>query len=300
MELQTLEAQPSQLMIWLMVEGLQIVIILIAMWVSFILVKRGLTYLQKFIEGKVPNPDQMQRAQTISHVLGDFLRVLIWSIGMLTILSNLGIDLGPILIAAGIGGIAIGFGAQSLVKDVIGGFFILLENQIRLGDIVNIAGVGGQVEAVGLRTISLRDYGGNVHIVPNGTITTVTNMTKDFSRSVFNVGVAYREDVDKVMSLLQEIAAELQGDPEFGPDMLEPLEMSGVDQFSDSAIIIRCRIKTKPIRQWAIGREMNRRIKKAFDAHGVEIPFPHRTLYWGEPKEGPAPPLHIVQASTSS
>lgn len=300
MELQTLEAQPSRLMIWLTVEGLQIVIILIAMWVSFILVKRGLTYLQKFIEGAVPEPDQIQRAQTLSHVLGDFLRVLIWSTGILTILSNLGIDLGPILVAAGIGGIAIGFGAQSLVKDVIGGFFILLENQVRIGDVINIAGVGGLVEAVGLRTISLRDYSGNVHIVPNGAITTVTNMTKGFSRYEFNIGVAYREDVDKVIALLKQIGAELQEDPEFGPDILETLEMAGVDKFADSAIMIKCRIKTKPIRQWAIGREMNRRIKKAFDAHGVEIPVPHRTLYWGEPKEGPAPPLHIVQASTSS
>lgn len=270
------------------------------MWVSFILVKRGLTYLQKFIEGAVPEPDQIQRAQTLSHVLGDFLRVLIWSTGILTILSNLGIDLGPILVAAGIGGIAIGFGAQSLVKDVIGGFFILLENQVRIGDVINIAGVGGLVEAVGLRTISLRDYSGNVHIVPNGAITTVTNMTKGFSRYEFNIGVAYREDVDKVIALLKQIGAELQEDPEFGPDILETLEMAGVDKFADSAIMIKCRIKTKPIRQWAIGREMNRRIKKAFDVHGVEIPFPHRTLYWGGPKEGPAPPLHIVQTSTSS
>jgi small conductance mechanosensitive channel len=300
MELQTLFPQSSRFMLWMTVEGLQVVIILMAIWVSFALLKRGLTHLQKFIEGAFPQPAQIQRAQTLTHVLGDSLRVLISTIGTLTILSHLGIDLGPILIAAGIGGIAIGFGAQSLVKDVISGFFILLENQVRIGDVVNIAGVGGFVEAMGLRTISLRDYSGNVHIVPNGTITTVTNMTKDFSRYEFNIGVAYREDVDQVMALLQELAAELQEDPEFGSDILEPLEMAGVDKFADSAIVIKCRIKTKPIRQWAVGREMNRRIKKAFDAHGIEIPFPHSTLYWGEPKVGQAPPLHVMQASPSS
>ena len=168
MELETLVPQESRLMVWLTVEGLQIVIILIAMWVSFKLVKRGLIYLKRFIEGTFPESDQIQRAKTLSNVLGDCLRVLIASLGILTILSHLGIELGPILIAAGIGGIAIGFGAQSLVKDVISGFFILLENQVRVGDVVNIAGVGGFVEAVGLRTISLRDYGGSVHIVLMG------------------------------------------------------------------------------------------------------------------------------------
>ena len=170
----------------------------------------------------------------------------------------------------------------------------MLENQIRVGDIVNIAGVGGLVEDVGLRTISLRDLAGNVHIVPNGAIDKVTNMTKDFSRYVFNVGVAYREDVDEVMAILKDVAAELQQDSEFGPHILEPLEMLGVDQFADSAVIIKCRITTKPIQQWTVGREMNRRIKKAFDANGIEIPFPHRTVYWGEPKEGSAPPLQVA------
>ncbi len=281
-------------------DGLLILIILAAMFLGFIVLKRGLLRLQKFIEGTLPDQAQIQRANTLTNVLGQVLRILILGIGSTTILSQLGIDLGPLLVAAGVGGIAIGFGAQALVKDVIAGFFILLENQIRVGDVVNAAGVGGLVEDVGLRTITLRDLSGNVHIVPNGTITTVTNMTMDYSRYVFNVGVAYRENVDEVMTILKEVAAELQNDPTFGPDILEPLEMLGVDQFADSAVIIKCRITTKPIRQWAIGREMNRRIKMAFDAHGIEIPFPHRTIYWGEPKEGSAPPLNIVGLQTPS
>lgn len=300
MDAKQFEHIPSHLLGWVFSEGLLILIVLILMIIGFFLVKHALRRMEGVIKGNLHDQAKIQRVSTLTQVGGDALRVLIAGIGIMTILSTLGIDLMPILVAAGIGGIALGLGAQSLVKDVISGFFILLENQIRVGDIVNIAGAGGLVEAIGLRTISLRDYSGNVHIVPNGTITTVTNMTKDFSRYEFNVGVAYREDVDRVMILLQEVAAKLQEDPELGPDILEPLEMSGVDQFADSAIVIKCRIKTKPIRQWAIGREMNRRIKKAFDAHGIEFPFPHRTIYWGEPKEGSAPPLNVVQMPSSS
>jgi len=300
MDAAQLERLGLQFMNWLLTEGVLILIILALMVVAFAVLKRGLKKMQAFFEGTIPDPAQIQRASTLTHVVGDLVGVVILAVGLVTILAQLGIDLGPIFVAAGIGGVALGFGAQSLVKDVISGFFILLENQIRVGDVVNIAGVGGLVEDVGLRTIILRDLSGNVHIVPNGTIDKVTNMTKDFSRYVFNVGVAYREDVDEVMGILKGVAADLQQDPEFGPDILEPLEMLGVDQFADSAVIIKCRITTKPIRQWAIGREMNRRIKKVFDARGIEIPFPHRTVYFGEPKEGAAPPVHIMSLQSSS
>lgn len=299
MDSKQFEQLGKQFVNWLLTEGILILIILASMVIAFAILKRVLKQMQTFFEGNIPDPSQIQRASTLTNVLGDLIRVVIISVGVITILSQLGIDLGPILVAAGIGGIAFGFGAQSLVKDVISGFFILLENQIRVGDVVNIAGSGGLVEDVGLRTITLRDLSGNVHIVPNGTIDKVTNMTKGFSRYVFNVGVAYREDVDEVMAVLKEVAADLQQDPEFGPDILEPLEMLGVDQFADSAVIIKCRFTTKPIRQWAIGREMNRRIKKAFDTRGIEIPFPHRTIYWGEPKAGSAPPLNVVGLQAS-
>jgi len=283
---------------WLSTGGIQIVLIIIGIMIALTILKKGMKKLQNVLEGTFPDTAHIKRTSTLTHVLSDTLRVIVYVVGTMMILSELGIDLGPILVAAGIGGLAVGFGAQSLVKDIIAGFFILLENQVRVGDVVNIAGVGGLVETVKLRTISLRDLAGNVHIVPNGSITTVTNMTVKFSRYVFNVGVAYREDVDEVMEILKDIAAELQEDPELGSDILEPLEMLGVDEFADSAVIIKCRITTKPIRQWAIGREMNRRIKKTFDRRGIEIPFPHRTVYWGEPKEGTAPPLHVVNQSS--
>ncbi len=285
MDTTLLEQFPNHLLQWFMTKGLIILAILLMMYVGFLILRRFIKRLQSYIAGTFPDQGQVQRVQTLTNVFGDFLWVLIAGIGIMIILSQLGIDLAPFLVAAGVGGIAIGFGAQSLVKDIISGFFILLEDQIRVGDVVTIADVSGQVEDVGLRTIMLRDGSGHVHIVPNGTVTTVTNMTKGFSRYVFDIGVAYRENVDDVMATLHDIANTLQQDPKFSADIVQPFEMLGVDQFADSAVIIKCRITTKPLRQWAIGREMNRRIKMMFDERGIEMPFPHRTLYWGDQQQ---------------
>ena len=279
------EQLPTHMFNWFMTKGLIILAILVAMYVGFLIVQRVIKRLQSYIERTLPDQGQVQRVQTLTNVFGDCVWVLVSGIGLMTILSQLGIDLAPFLVAAGVGGIAIGFGAQSLVKDVISGFFLLLEDQIRVGDVVTIADVSGLVEDVSLRTMVLRDSAGNVHIVPNGTVTTVTNMTKDYSRYVFDIGVAYKENIDDVMQLLQDIATTLQQDPQFSPDIVEPFEMLGLDQFADSAVVIKCRITTKPRRQWSIGREMNRRIKKTFDERGIEMPFPHRTLYWGDQQQ---------------
>lgn len=279
---------------WASTSGLRMLLIAVAMIVFLALLKRSVAKLRGFLEGTLPSPAQIQRAHTLTHIVRDVVRIVIVFAGVMMILSEVGIDLKPLLAAAGLGGLAIGFGAQSLVKDVISGFFILLENSVRVGDVVEIAGVSGFVEEIELRTIKLRDLSGNVHVVPNGVIDKVKNMTREYSFYVFNIGVAYRENVDEVMEVLQEIAAELRRDPQFTEDILEPLEMLGVDEFADSAVIIKCRIKTKPIKQWRIGREMNRRIKKTFDAKGIEIPFPHQTIYWGEPKQGEPAPLYVA------
>ncbi len=214
-------------------------------------------------------------------------------VGGVVILSELGVSVGPILAGAGIVGLAVGFGAQSLVKDFINGLFLLFEGSVAVGDVVIIQGTGGLVEGVTLRTIKLRDLAGNVHVIPNGSVDMITNMTKEYSRYVFDVGVAYREDVDEVMAVLEEIGESMQNDPEYRDDILEPLEILGVDKFDDSAVVIKARITTKPIKQWRVGREFNRRMKKIFDERNIEIPFPHRTVYWGEAKEGQAPPLSI-------
>lgn len=242
-------------------------------------------------QGVVQEPTRKRK--TLVPLAHAVLKVAIIFVAVLIVLEQLNINTGPILAGVGILGLAIGFGAQSLVKDVINGLFILFEDSISVGDVAMLRGTGGLVEKVTLRAVTLRDLAGNVHVIPNSSIDMVTNMTKEFSRYVLDVGVAYRENVDEVINILKEIGEEMRADPEFGKDMLEPVEILGLDRFADSAIIIRARLITKPIQQWRIGREFNRRMKKVFDERGIEIPFPHRTLYWGMPKEGSQAPLQV-------
>ena len=226
--------------------------------------------------------EQRKRVETIGQLLRVVVTLLISGVAALMALSIFEIDITPILTGAGIAGLAVGFGAQNLVRDVISGFFLILENQVRLGDVVMINGKGGLVESIRLRTIVLRGLDGTVHVFPNGAITELSNMTKDFSFAVLDVGVAYKEDVDRVTAVLREAADGLRADAVHGPNILEPLEVLGVDAFADSAVVIKIRLKTVPIQQWSVGRELRRRIKIAFDAQGIEIPFPHVSLYAGE------------------
>ncbi len=182
---------------------------------------------------------------------------------------------------------------QSLVKDYFTGFFLLFEDQIRTGDVVEIADIGGAVEDITLRHVRLRDYDGNVHFIPNGLVTTVTNKSRSFAQSVVDVGVSYRENVDEVMALMAEVGAQLRADPAHAPRILADLEIAGVERLDDSAVVLRCRFKVAPLQQWTVRREFLRRLKAAFDAHGVEIPFPHLTLYAGVGKDGAAPALPL-------
>ncbi len=235
------------------------------------------------------------RVRTLLPLARNALLIVTLSVVTLTVLSELGVDIGPLLAGAGVAGLAIGFGAQTLVKDVITGAFILFEDQIAVGDVVSVGGYTGVVEGLTVRTISLRDLHGRVHVVPFGAVTDVTNFTKEFSYAVIDVGVAYREDTDEVTQLLEEVGAELREDPEFADDLPEPLEVMGVQELADSAVVIRVRLKTSPGLQWAVSREFNRRIKRKFDDHKIEIPFPHQTVYLGEDKEGQAPPLRVAR-----
>jgi len=223
-----------------------------------------------------------KRAATIGALLQKVVTVLIWTMATIMAVKEIGFDVGPLLAGAGVAGLAIGFGAQNLVRDVVSGLFILLENQIRVNDVAVINGTGGLVEEVNLRTIVLRGLDGVVHIFPNGTIETLSNMTMKYSYYLFDMGVAYKEDTDRVVAVMKEVAEEMRREPEFAAIILEPLDVLGVDKFADSAVIIKARIKTKPVRQWAVGRELNRRFKKKFDEIGIEIPFPHMSLYFGE------------------
>ena len=224
----------------------------------------------------------LKRAATLTGILRTIALTAIWMIVVIESLQLVGLDIAPILAGAGILGLAVGFGAQNLVRDLISGFFIILEDQIRLGDVAVINGTGGLVETITFRTISLRDFSGVVHIFPNGAITSLSNMTKEWSAFVLDMGVGYHEDTDRVVEVMKSVGEGLRQDEQFGPMMIEPIEVVGVESFADSAVTIRARIKTKPLEQWNIGREYRRRLKKAFDEQGIEIPFPHRTWSMGD------------------
>jgi small conductance mechanosensitive channel len=223
-----------------------------------------------------------QRVKTLIGVVRTIAVVLIWFVVILTSLSHIGVNIAPILAGAGVVGLAVGFGAQNLVRDLVSGFFLILENQVRVGDVAVINGTGGLVESVTFRTIVLRDLEGVVHVFPNGTINTLANRSKEWSAYVLDIGVAYKEDTDRVVEIMRRVGTDVQKDASYGSLMLEPIEILGVDEFADSAVNLKARLKTLPLQQWAVGREYRRRLKKAFDAEGVEFPFPHRTLYMGE------------------
>lgn len=277
---------------WAVTTGLQILLVLVVMAILNRVLHAAVNRLIGRAGG-TDDPERGKRAETLQSIVNSMVSVLVFFTGLVIILGQLGIAIGPILAAAGVLGLAVGFGAQSLVQDVISGFFILLEDQIRVGDVVDIAGKGGLVERVNLRMVILRDVAGNMHFVRNGSIGVVTNMTKEFSRYVFDIGVAYREDVDEVIEVIRQVDEELRADPAYSESILEPIEILGLDRFADSAVIIRARTKTVPIKQWMVGREFNRRLKRAFDQRGIEIPFPHRTLYMGVDKGGGAPALSV-------
>jgi small conductance mechanosensitive channel len=199
---------------------------------------------------------------------------------------SMAVSVAPILGAAGVVGLAVGFGAQSLVKDYFNGFFLLLENQIRQGDVVRLGEHAGLVEDVTLRFVRLRDYDGNVHFVPNGQIVTVVNMSRGFAQAVVDIGVAYREDLDRVMRVMREVAAELRADAQFKARILDDFDLAGVDKWGDSAVIVRGRFRVAPLEQWNVRREYLRRLKAAFDAQGIQIPFPQMMLHAGPSLHG--------------
>ncbi len=223
-----------------------------------------------------------KRAATLSGLFRKTVVVVIWIVAVIMALKEAGFDVGPILAGAGVVGLAVGFGAQNLVRDLVSGLFLLLENQIHVNDVAIINGTGGLVEQINLRTIVLRSLDGTIHVFPNGNITSLANMTHEYSYYLFNIGVAYKEDTDHVIEVLKQIADDFMKEEKYKSLVLAPLEVLGVDSFGDSAVIIKARFKTLPIQQWVVGREMNRRIKKKFDELGIEIPFPHRSLYFGE------------------
>jgi small conductance mechanosensitive channel len=269
---------------WLTTSGIKIVGILIALIILAQMSRWVVSWLEKFVPEKDPllASEAKKRAQTLGNVLRHALLIVLFFIAILMILGELGIQLGPLLAAAGIGALAIGFGAQSLVKDVINGFFIILENQYRIGDAIEVAGVSGLVESVSLRKTVLRDLEGSVHTIPNGEIKIVSNLSKEWSRSVLDLGISYSENIDQVIGLLTEIGIELGSEEPYKSAILEPLKILGVERFGESQLVIRMMVKTVPLKQWDVGRELRRRIKKRFDEKGIQIPLSNRVLLWGD------------------
>lgn len=273
---------------------IRIGIILLISWIALILSRKLIPLLRMQLQSRTDDPEQLKRLATLGRVLRYIAAVFISLISGMLVLTELGISIAPILASAGVVGLAIGFGAQSLIKDYFNGFFLLMENQVHQGDVVEIAGKGGLVEEVTLRYIKLRDYEGSVHFVPNGIITTVTNRSRSFAYALIDIGIAYRENVEEVFDVMRKVSADMRRDETLGPMILEDIDIAGVEAWADSAVMLRCRFKVQALQQWTVRRAFLLRMKKEFDRLGIEIPFPHLTIYAGEAKDGSAPAFRVA------
>jgi moderate conductance mechanosensitive channel len=265
---------------WALNHGIRILLILFGMWllvkIAGVIGKR----IIKIAEDDDPTTenDRERRAKTLAQIFKLVVKVLVIAFGSISIIKELGFDIGPVLAGAGIIGLAIGFGSQSLVKDIVSGFFLIMENQIRVGDVVRIADISGTVEKITLRIVVLRDMEAVVHVIPNGEIKTLSNLTYGWSRAVINVGVAYKENIDDVMALLKEIGCQMALDEKYKGKILEDPTILGVDSLGESSVNVKVLFKTMPLTQWDVAREFRRRIKNEFDHRGIEFPYPQRTI----------------------
>ncbi|MFC1807938.1 mechanosensitive ion channel domain-containing protein [Candidatus Omnitrophota bacterium] len=255
--------------------------------ILFILIKLGIKQFERLITrtDQIREDETILRMKTLSKLFSWLGNIVIMCVVFYMVLESFGFNVAPLLAGAGIIGLAFGFGGQYLIRDLINGLFILIEGQYRINDVIKIGEYGGLVEDINLRITTLRDLEGRVIIIPNGEIKTVVNYTKDYAQALLNIGVAYKENVDRVMDIIKAVGEEMRGDEYFGRLILNDLEMLGVDDFANSAVIIKFRMKTLPIKQWEVMREFRRRLKNKFDELGIEIPFPHRTIYWGTGKD---------------
>ena len=256
--------------------SLRVALIVVAAYLIIKILRAALNRLESLLIRATEKTERApgaaaQRIRTLASVLWTISSGLLWFVVVLVVLSQIGVNIGPILAGAGVVGLAVGFGAQHLVRDLVSGFFLLLENQIRVGDLAVINGTGGLVEAVTFRTVVLRDQAGVVHVFPNGSINTLANATMDWSAYVIDVAVSYREDTDRVAEIMRRVAEEMSNDADYSRLMLEPIEIFGVDNFTEASVVIKARLKTQPSHQLTIGREYRRRLKKRFDAEGIEM-----------------------------
>jgi len=274
-------------------ELLRVIVILVLAWLLMSLSRRLIRVFRNYMNAHAGSAEEIRRIETLARVFRHASTAVISLVAGMLALSEMGISIAPILGAAGVVGLAVGFGAQSLIKDYFNGFFMLLENQIRQGDVVEVGGKSGLVEDITLRYVCLRDYEGSVHYIPNGLITTVTNKSRGYAYAVIDVSIAFRENIDEVCEIMRETAKRLRSSEAFGVKILDDIEIAGVQDWADSAVILRCRFKTAALEQWGVRREFLRLLKDAFDERGIEIPYPHLTLYAGQDKQGNAPAFRL-------
>lgn len=280
----------------LVLPGSRILLILILSWLAMRLSGKLISLFKNYITHKTRDAGSIKRAETLSQVISNTAVVIILLLTGMLILGELGISIAPILAAAGVVGVAVGFGAQSLIKDYFTGFFLLIEDQIRHGEFVDVAGKRGVVEEVTLRHVKLRDNDGSIHFIPNSIITTVTNQSRDYSHAVIDISVAYKEKLSEVFAVLQAIGFGMRADHIWNHLIAEDMQIVGVQQLADSAVIIRCRFKVMPLEDNNVRREFLQRVKNTFDERGIELPFPHLTLYAGETKQHGNTPAFRVQS----
>jgi len=264
--------------VMLFISSLNVILIIVLALVVRRVARRLLQAVHEKLGARAPGVEERKRIDTLGRIFGYLVSVLIVVIAGMLVLSELGVSIAPFLATAGVAGIAISFGAQSLVKDYFTGFVMLVENQIRQGDFVDVAGKSGQVEEVTLRYVRLRDGDGAVHYVPNSSITTVTNHSREFAYAVVEVGVSYSAHLGQTYEVIKEVGGQLRQDPEFAGKILQDIEILGVNQLADSSVTLRIRMKVVALEQWGVRRQILARLKQAFDAAGIEIPFPQRVV----------------------
>lgn len=268
---------------WLLTSGLRIAFILVVGLIASRWLRVLTARFEKLIAGAAPTEDEAQRASTLTWMIHNTVLVAMAIIAGLMILRELGLDIAPLIAGAGVVGVAVGLGAQTLIKDVIGGFFILLEDQFAVGDVIKVGDIAGGVEKMTLRATFLRDLEGTLHVIPNGEMRIVSNRSKDWSRAVVNLGVAYEEDIGRVMAALEKIGHDLYQDEELAPMLLEEPRVSGVEALGDWAVTVRIMVKTEPGKQWDVARELRRRIKESFEREGIEMPYPRQEVLMRSP-----------------
>ncbi|HRW86721.1 MAG TPA: mechanosensitive ion channel family protein [Bacteroidales bacterium] len=267
---------------WLLSHGIKIVVIAVVAWITYIVLSRIVRRAVKISvvrDQGMTEEAEIKRENTLIRIFNGAIRIIMILIALLMILQEVGIEIGPILAGAGVVGLAVGFGAQYLIRDIITGLFIILENQYRIGDVINIGSEGGVVEDISLRMTTLRDLNGTVHHIPHGEVTRVSNLTKSWSRVNINIGVSYNANIEKVIDVINRTGEKLAEDPQFKDSIISPPKFLRVDEFADSSVVVKILGETKPSKQWEVAGEFRKRIKAEFDREGIEIPFPQRVVH---------------------